>query len=235
MAQGETRADGSVPTAAERGRARRVVNRLARRYPQIRTALRYANPFQLLVSTVISAQTTDANVNRVTPDLFRRWPHPEELAAADPEEVERVIFPTGYYRQKTRSIIALAQDLAERYGGEVPDDLDELVTLKGVGRKTASVVLAEAFRKPAIAVDTHVRRVSGRLTLTGETDPVRIEQDLKALLPKKEWRDLSMRVIQFGRDVCDARKPRCWECELETLCGYQPKTPPPDRGPGRHP
>lgn len=235
MAQGETRADGSVPTATERGRARWVVNRLARRYPQIGTALRYANPFQLLVSTVISAQTTDANVNRVTPDLFGRWPHPEELAAADPEEVERVIFPTGYYRQKTRSIIALAQDLAERYGGEVPDDLDELVTLKGVGRKTASVVLAEAFRQPAIAVDTHVRRVSGRLSLTQETDPVRIEQDLKALLPKKEWRDLSMRVIQFGRDVCDARKPRCWECELETLCGYHPKTPPPDREPGGKP
>lgn len=204
-----------------------MVNRLARRYPQIGTALRYANPYQLLVSTVISAQTTDANVNRVTPRLFQRWPHPEDLAAADPEEVERVIFPTGYYRQKTRSIIALARDLAERYGGEVPDDIDDLVTLKGVGRKTASVVLAEAFRQPAIAVDTHVRRVSGRLSLTAEEDPARIEQDLKALVPKKEWRDLSMRVIQFGRDVCEARKPRCWECEMAALCDHLPKTPPP--------
>ena len=227
MAQGETKADGSVPTAGERGRARRVVNRLARRYPEIGTALRYANPFELLVSTVISAQTTDVNVNRVTPRLFGRWPEPEDLAAADPEEVERVIFPTGYYRQKTRSIIALAQDLAERYEGTVPDDMDQLVTLKGVGRKTASVVLAEAFRQPAIAVDTHVRRVTGRLALTGEDDPARIEQDLKALVPKSEWRQLSMRIIQFGRDVCDARKPRCWECELEPLCAHQPKTPPP--------
>lgn len=216
-----------MPTAAERGRARRVVNRLARRYPQIGTALRYANPYELLVSTVISAQTTDANVNRVTPRLFQRWPHPEDLAAADPEEVEKVIFPTGYYRQKTRSIIALAQDLAERYGGEVPDDINDLVTLKGVGRKTASVVLAEAFRQPAIAVDTHVRRVSGRLALTAEEDPVRIEQDLKALVPKPQWRDLSMRVIQFGRDVCEARKPRCWECEMVALCDHLPKTPPP--------
>lgn len=204
-----------------------MVNRLARRYPQIGTALRYANPYELLVSTVISAQTTDANVNRVTPRLFQRWPHPEDLAAADPEEVEKVIFPTGYYRQKTRSIIALAQDLAERYGGEVPDDINDLVTLKGVGRKTASVVLAEAFRQPAIAVDTHVRRVSGRLALTAEEDPVRIEQDLKALVPKPQWRDLSMRVIQFGRDVCEARKPRCWECEMVALCDHLPKTPPP--------
>ena len=203
------------------------MNRLARRYPQIGTALRYANPYQLLVSTVISAQTTDANVNRVTPRLFQRWPHPEDLAAADPEEVERVIFPTGYYRQKTRSIIALARDLVERYGGETPDDIDDLVTLKGVGRKTASVVLAEAFRQPAIAVDTHVRRVSGRLALTAEEDPARIEQDLKALVPKPQWRDLSMRVIQFGRDVCEARKPRCWECEMVALCDYLPKTPPP--------
>lgn len=204
-----------------------MVNRLARRYPQIGTALRYANPYELLVSTVISAQTTDANVNRVTPRLFQRWPHPEDLAAADPEEVEKVIFPTGYYRQKTRSIIALAHDLAERYGGEVPDDINDLVTLKGVGRKTASVVLAEAFRQPAIAVDTHVRRVSGRLALTAEEDPVRIEQDLKALVPKPQWRDLSMRVIQFGRDVCEARKPRCWECEMVALCDHLPKTPPP--------
>ena len=204
-----------------------MVNHLARRYPEIGTALRYANPYELLVSTVISAQTTDVNVNRVTPRLFGRWPEPEDLAAANPEEVERVIFPTGYYRQKTRSIIALAQDLVERYRGEVPDDMDQLVTLKGVGRKTASVVLAEAFRQPAIAVDTHVRRVTGRLALTGEDDPTRIEQDLKALVPKGEWRQLSMRIIQFGRDVCDARKPRCWECELESLCAHQPKTPPP--------
>ena len=228
MAAGEKRADGTVPTPKERGYARRIVNRLAIRYPEIGTALRYANPFELLVSTVISAQTTDENVNRATPELFSRWPTPEDLAVANPEEVEQVIFSTGFYRQKTRSIIALSQDLVDRYQGVVPEEMDELVTLKGVGRKTASVVLAEAFGQPAIAVDTHVRRITNRLSLTTEDDPARIEQDLKALVPKHEWQHLSMRVIQFGRDTCSARKPRCWECDLARLCPFVPKSLPPD-------
>ncbi|MCE2530593.1 MAG: endonuclease III [Acidimicrobiia bacterium] len=228
MGRGEARADRTVPTAKERGYARRIVNRLASRYPEIGTALEYANPFELLVSTVISAQTTDDNVNRATPELFARWPTPDDLADADPEEVETVIFSTGFYRQKTRSIIALSQNLVDRYGGVVPDDMAELVTLKGVGRKTASVVLAEAFGKPAIAVDTHVRRITNRLLLTTENDPTRIEQDLKALVPKHEWRHLSMRIIQFGRDTCNARKPRCWECELAKLCPFVPKSHPPE-------
>lgn len=228
MARGEVRADGTVPSARERGYARRIVNRLAARYPEIATALEYANPFELLVSTVISAQTTDENVNRATPELFARWPTPDDLAMADPEEVERVIFSTGFYRQKTRSIIALAHDLVDRYGGVVPDDMADLVTLKGVGRKTASVVLAEAFGQPAIAVDTHVRRITNRLSLTTEDAPTRIEQDLKALVPKHEWKRLSMRIIQFGRDTCSARKPRCWECELARLCPFEPKSLPPD-------
>ncbi len=228
MARGEKRADGSIPAPAERGLARRVVNRLANRYPTIRTALSYRDPFELLVSTVISAQTTDANVNRVTPKLFNRWPTAADLAVAHPEEVEEVLFSTGFYRQKTRSVIALSQDLVERYAGEVPTNIDELVTLKGVGRKTASVVLAEAFGQPAIAVDTHVRRITNRLGLTREKDPTRIEQDLKALVPKHEWRQLSMRIIQFGRDVCNARHPRCWECDLADMCPYLPKTPNPD-------
>lgn len=228
MAAGERRADGTAPAPKERGYARRILNRLAVRYPEISTALRYANPFELLVCTVISAQTTDENVNRAAPELFARWPSAGDLAAAHPEEVEEVIFSTGFYRQKTRSIIALAQDLVERYGGEVPERMDDLVTLKGVGRKTASVVLAEAFGRPAIAVDTHVRRITNRLELTREGDPARIEQDLKALFPKHEWRRLSMRIIQFGRDVCGARRPRCWECELRGLCPYRPKTPAPE-------
>jgi endonuclease-3 len=228
MGAGEVRANGETPSPAERGHARRIVNRLAARYPEIGTALDYRDPFELLVATVISAQTTDENVNRVTPELFRRWPAAEDLADANPEQVEELIFSTGFYRQKTRSIIALSQDLVATFDGVVPDELDQLVTLRGVGRKTASVVLAEAFDHPAIAVDTHVRRVSGRLGLTGETDPVRIEQDLKALVPRGEWSKLSMRMIQYGRDVCDARKPRCWECDLRRLCPYQPKTPPPD-------
>lgn len=205
-----------------------MFNRLKKRYPTIRTALDYDNPWQLLVVTVVSAQTTDENVNRVAPELFQRWPNPEDLAAADPEEVESVIFSTGFYRQKTTSIIALSQDLAERYGGEVPRDLDELVTLRGVGRKTASVVLAEAWGLPAIAVDTHVKRVTHRLSLTDETDPNKVEADLRELYPEGEWSGLSMRYIQFGREVCDARRPRCWECELADRCRYPDKTPPPE-------
>ncbi len=228
MAAGEKRADGTVPSPKERGFARRIVNRLAIRYPEIGTALRYANPFELLVSTVISAQTTDENVNRATPRLFARWPTPDDLAVADPDEVEQVIFSTGFYRQKTRSIIALSQDLVDRYHGVVPDDIDELVTLKGVGRKTASVVLAEAFGQPAIAVDTHVRRITNRTGLTRHQDPTKIEQDLKALVPKHEWQRLSMRIIQFGRDICEARRPKCWRCDIRRLCPYEPKTPVPD-------
>ena len=201
-----------------------MLGRLTKRYPDIATALDHRDPWQLLVATVLSAQTTDENVNQVTPVLFDRWPGPEELAAADPEEVEGVVFSTGFYRQKTKAIVDLSADLVERFGGIVPDDLERLVTLRGVGRKTASVVLAEAWGKPAIAVDTHVKRVARRLGLTTETDPVKVERDLKALYPRHRWAGISMRVIQFGRDVCDARRPRCWECPLEELCPYPDKT-----------
>ena len=228
MATGQNRADGRTPSAKERGHARSIVNRLALRYPSISTALDYENAYQLVVSTVISAQTTDKNVNKAVPELFRRWPEASDLAEANHEHVEQVIYSTGFYRQKTRSIIALAQDLVDKFAGIVPETLDELVTLKGVGRKTASVVLAEAFKLPAIAVDTHVKRVSTRTGMTSETDPVKIEQDLKALVPLDEWSQLSIRVIQFGRDVCDARRPRCWECDLRRLCPYEPKTPKPE-------
>ncbi len=212
------------PTAEERRNARVILNRLKKRYPDISTALEYADPWNLLVATVLSAQTTDANVNRVTPVLFERWPTPDDLAAANPEDVEQVVFSTGYYRQKTKSIIALAADLVERYDGVVPNDLDELVTLRGVGRKTASVVLAEAFGIPAIAVDTHVKRVSHRLRLTTESDPVKIEFDLRALYPERDWEGVSMRLIQFGREVCDARKPLCVGCPLADRCPYPDKT-----------
>lgn len=218
------KADGTIPTRTERGHARSVWNRLVRRYPRIRTALDFENPWQLLVSTVLSAQTTDDAVNRATPVLFARYPTPQALAAADQTEVEEIVFSTGFYRQKAAAVIDLARDLVHRFGGVVPDTLEELVTLKGVGRKTASVVLAEAWGKPAIAVDTHVRRVAGRLGLTTNTDPVKIEQDLKALFPRADWSGLSMRVIQFGRDTCDARKPRCGECEMISLCSYPDKT-----------
>ena len=214
--------DGSAPTPAQRGKARAVLNRLIRRYPSSQTALDYANPWELLVSTVLSAQTTDENVNRVTPVLFRRWPTAEDLAGASLEEVESVVFSTGFFRQKARSIVELSGDLMDRYGGVVPAELEELITLRGVGRKTASVVLAEAFGVPAIAVDTHVRRVTGRIGLTLQTDPQKIEVDLKALYPTKAWGGISMRFIQFGRDICDARAPRCGECEMmfDGLCEW---------------
>ncbi len=212
-------------TAAERRNARTILDRLKRRYPTIRTALEYRSPWELLVSTVLSAQTTDDTVNRVTPVLFARWATPEDLAAADPEEVERVVFSTGFYRQKTRAILELSGDLVVRFGGVVPSDLANLVSLKGVGRKTASVVLAEAFAQPAIAVDTHVGRVSRRLGLTVEVKPPKVETDLKALYPEKEWLGISMRFIQFGRDTCDAKRPRCYECFLVDRCPYPDKTP----------
>jgi len=213
-------------TTEERRNARVILNRLKKQYPEISTALEYVDPWNLLVATVLSAQTTDANVNRVTPVLFEKWPTPEDLAAADPEAVEAVVYSTGYYRQKTKSIIALAADLSERYDGEVPADLEELITLRGVGRKTASVVLAEAFGIPAIAVDTHVKRVSNRLGLTTTSDPVKIEFELRALYPERDWEAVSMRFIQFGRDTCDAKKPRCFGCPLADRCPYPDKTGP---------
>lgn len=204
-------------------RALEIYRRLERRYPEIHTALRYDNPWQLLVATVLSAQTTDVNVNKVTPVLFAKYATPEDLAEANPEDVEEIVRSTGYFRQKTKAIIALSKDLVDRFGGEVPADLDELVTLPGVGRKTASVVLAEAFGIPAIAVDTHVKRVSRRLGLTESNDPTKIEFDLRRIYPKELWAGLSMRFIQFGRDVCTARSPRCAECDLVDLCPYPDK------------
>ena len=208
------------PSPAARLRANRILALLRKRYPDIGTALDYHDPWQLLVVTVMSAQTTDENVNRISPVLFDRYPTPADLAAANPEEVEQIIFSSGFYRQKSKSIIALSKDLEERFGGVVPDRLEELVTLRGVGRKTASVVLAEAFSAPAIAVDTHVKRVAGRLDLTANTDPVKIEADLKALYPRKAWAGISMRFIQFGRDICDARRPLCPQCELNRICQW---------------
>ena len=211
------------PTNAEVEQAVEVLIRLEDRYPEMGTALRYDDPWQLLVATVLSAQTTDENVNAVTPILFERWPAAEDLASANPDAVEEVVYSTGFFRQKTKSIIALSADLAERFDGTVPADLDDLVTLRGVGRKTASVVLAEAFDLPAIAVDTHVNRVANRLGLVDTKDPTLIEFALRSLYPEQEWGGISMRVIQFGRDICDARKPRCWECPLEDLCAYPDK------------
>lgn len=211
------------PSVEDRRNARVILDRLTKLYPSIGTALEFAEPWQLLVSTVLSAQTTDENVNKVTPVLFESYPSPADLAAANPEDVEKIIYSTGYYRQKTKSIIALAGDVADKYDGQVPADLDELIELRGVGRKTASVVLAEVWNIPAIAVDTHVKRVANRLGLTGSSDPEKVERVLMALYPKDRWAEISMTVIQFGRDVCDAKKPRCWECPLKDRCAYDAK------------
>lgn len=215
------RANGSQPTSAEKGKARAVLNRLIKRYPTIRTALEYDSAWHLLVVTALSAQTTDENVNKVAPLLFARYPDADSLAEANPETVEELVFSTGFYRQKTKSVIRLSQGVVELFGGEVPPDINELVKLRGVGRKTASVVLAEVWGIPAIAVDTHVKRVAGRLGLTTEKDPVKIEADLKALYPKDKWAGISMRYIQFGRDTCDAKRPDCGNCEMFKLCQWE--------------
>jgi len=221
----KTRSGQPEPTTEEKRNARVVLNRLKKRYPEIHTALDYQDAWQLLVSTVLSAQTTDVSVNAVAPILFAAYPTPQALAEANPEDVEKIIFSTGFYRQKTKSIISVAGGLVEMYDGEVPRDLDELIKLRGVGRKTASVVLAEAWGDPAIAVDTHVKRVSNRLGITHASDPTKIEFELKALYPEKDWAGISMRLVQFGRDVCDAKNPRCWECPLADRCVYEDKTP----------
>lgn len=218
---------GPVPgeSAEERKRrAARIVRRLARAYPDAHCALHFETPFQLLVATILSAQCTDVMVNRVTPELFRRWGTPEKLAAAEPAEVEALVRPTGFYRQKAKSIRSTAQDIVERFGGEVPHTLEELTTLRGVARKTANVVLGNCFDTPGLTVDTHMARVNRRLRLTRHTDPVKIERELMALLPPREWTMYSHRVIQHGREVCDARNPDCAACALRTECPYPNST-----------
>ena len=187
-------------------------------YPQAECELDHRNPFQLLAATILSAQTTDARVNMVTPELFARYPDAASLAAADPEDVERIVRSTGFYQSKARNLVSMAQSLVERFGGEVPTALDDLVTLAGVGRKTANVVRSVAFGLPGLPVDTHVGRLSRRLGLTTEDDPVKVEHELGALLPPAQWGEFSLRVILHGRRVCDAKKPACDRCALERLC-----------------
>jgi len=204
-----------------KGRARETLRRLTEEYPGTATelcALRHDRPYELLVATVLSAQTTDERVNSVTPALFARYPTPADLAAADPEDVEKLIFPTGFFRAKTRSIMGLAAALDERFGGQVPTRLEDLVTLPGVGRKTANVVRSVAFGMPGLPVDTHVGRLSIRLGLTAAEDPVKAELDLNALVPAAERGAFSLRMILHGRRVCVARKPRCEDCILNDFC-----------------
>jgi endonuclease III len=204
-----------------RTRAAEVVKRLADEYPgsaKELCALDHANPFQLLIATILSAQTTDENVNKVTPALFARYPTPTDLAHADPDEVEQLIHSTGFFRNKAKSLIGMARTLDERFGGEVPQALEDLVTLPGVGRKTGNVIRSVAFGLPGLPVDTHVGRLSRRLKLTTATDPVKAELDLDAMVEPDERGALSLRLILHGRRICDARRPRCGECVLADIC-----------------
>jgi len=204
-----------------RGRARVVADRLAVEYPGTARelcALRHSNPYELLTATILSAQTTDERVNMVTPALFAKYPRPEDLAGANPAEVEELIRTTGFFRNKTRSIMGMAAAVVERFGGEVPHRMSDLVTLPGVGRKTANVVRSVAMGEPGLPVDTHVQRLSARLGLTTRTDPVKIEMDLNPLVRADERGALSLRLILHGRAVCKARKPRCDACVLADIC-----------------
>lgn len=195
-------------------------------------ALTFDNVFELLVATVLSAQTTDANVNRVTSALFRRFPDPSSLAGADIDEVQDIIFVTGFYRSKAQHIIGLSEKLCSEFGGVVPRSLAELVSLPGVGRKTANVVLSVGFGIPGLAVDTHVARVARRLGLTRSDDPAKIERDLCGVIPASDWGVTSLRLILHGRRVCQARNPRCARCVLAPACAYFSKLSD-ARGPGR--
>ena len=204
-----------------KGRARETLAILAEEYPgdaKELCALVHDGPFQLLAVTIMSAQTTDEAVNSVTPALFARYPTPADLAAADPADVEKLIHPTGFFRAKTKSLLGMAAALEERFGGQVPPAMEDLVTIPGVGRKTANVVRSVGFALPGLPVDTHVGRLSRRLGLTAETDPVKVEADLDAIVPARERGAFSLRLILHGRRVCQARKPRCGECVLAHIC-----------------
>jgi endonuclease-3 len=200
-----------------RERALLTVQRLAEVYPAA-CELDHRNAFELTIATILSAQTTDKMVNSITPELFRRYPTAADLAAADPAEVERIIKPTGFFRAKTRSIVACSRAIVERFGGEVPDRMEDLVTLPGIGRKTANVILGVAFGVPGFAVDTHVTRLTNRLGLVATRDPEKIEALVTRMVPPAEWTGLSLRLILHGRRVCDARRPRCEECVLNDFC-----------------
>jgi endonuclease-3 len=196
--------------------------RLAAEYPDAECALHHDNPFQLLVATILSAQTTDERVNTVTPALFRRYPAAEDLAAADPAELEELIHPTGFFRNKTKSLIGMASAVVERHGGKIPGSMLELTALPGVGRKTANVVRSVGLDLPGLPVDTHVGRLSRRLGLTTETDPVKVEHELNSMIPAPERGRFSLRMIDHGRRVCLARTPRCDDCVLNDYCPSAP-------------
>lgn len=201
-------------------RAAEVLRRLEAQHPAARIELDHESPFQLLVATILSAQSTDRRVNQVTPALFAKYPDPASLADAEISELEEEIHSTGFFRQKSKSLVACARKLVDEHGGEVPTEMDALIALPGVGRKTANVVRAGAFGLPGIAVDTHNKRLSNRLGLVAETDPVKIEHALGALLPPESWPRVSRLFVWHGRYVCKARTPLCAQCSLADLCPW---------------
>ena len=201
-----------------KGRAREVHRRLAVEYPEALCELDHRNAYELLTATILSAQTTDKRVNMVTPALFAKYPTPEDLAHADLGDVEELVRSTGFYATKAKNIVAMAQRLVEVYGGEVPGPIEDLVTLPGVGRKTANVVRSVALGLPGLPVDTHVLRLTRKLGIAAETDPVKVEFELNPMVPADERGAFSLRIILHGRRVCDAKKPRCAECALEDIC-----------------
>jgi endonuclease-3 len=211
------------PLAPERVKA--ILDRLDERYPNVTCALTHRNAWELLVATILSAQSTDATVNKVTPELFRQYPSPQSLAAIQSEEIEPIVKSTGFFRNKAKSVVGAAKGVVENFGGEVPDEMDQLLTLPGVARKTANVVLGTWFHKAVgVVVDTHVHRISRRLELTRNNDPKNIEQDLMKVIPQSKWIEFSHQIIHHGRALCIARKPKCADCPLETICHAADKT-----------
>ncbi len=204
--------------AVQRKRVRAILRCLEKAYPNAACALKFLTPWELLVATVLSAQCTDKLVNQVTPDLFKKYSNVRAFAAADPGEVEKMVRSTGFYRNKTKNILGAAQAVLERFRGKVPARMEDLITIPGVGRKTANVILGNAFGIPGIPVDTHMIRINRLLRLTRHTDPVKIEVDLMELVPKKDWTLYAHLIIHHGRARCLARRPDCWHCEIRRLC-----------------
>lgn len=204
---------------AEARRVREIIRLLRKHYPESRTALEFRTPFEILVATILAAQCTDERVNKVTPGLFQKYPTPAHFARANRGRLEQEIRSTGFFRNKAKNIIGASKMIVEEFGGAVPDSMDELVRLPGVARKTANIVLSSGFGKAeGIAVDTHARRLSQRLGLSRESDPVKIERDLMAIIPKRDWLDFNYMLVAHGRAICQARKPKCPECPLRKIC-----------------
>jgi endonuclease-3 len=214
---------GYNPIAPER--VAEILRRLDQLYPEVTCALTHSSAWELLVATILSAQSTDVNVNRVTPELFRKYPTVEAFAALTPEQLEPDVRSTGFFRNKSKSVVGAAKKIVADYGGQVPEDMEKLLTLPGVARKTANVVLGSWFKKAeGLVVDTHVHRISRRLELTTQNDPQKIEQDLMRIIPREKWILFSHQIIWHGRKLCIARKPKCADCALENLCHAADKT-----------